>query len=139
MGEIASSKFKFNRSLYDWRPSGGLWKLIRSGRVVAMVVPDLGLPFLFRIKLPDGSTSDVVNLTRAKDAAVGLADATLDGRIGRFRAPRIALNTGASRRQVDEPNAPSKPLGANPTRYREGRRRSPQTKNGRSVISEATV
>jgi hypothetical protein len=32
------------------------------------IVPDERYPGMYRLRLPDGSLSDVVNLTRAKDA-----------------------------------------------------------------------
>jgi hypothetical protein len=88
-----SCKFKFNRSLYEWRRTGNVWKLICSGRVVATVEPDHRFSSMFRIKFPDGSISDMVNLARGKDAALSLADAALDGRIRRSQAPRIAFST----------------------------------------------
>jgi len=94
--DAPSRKFKFNRSLYEWRRTDAVWSLIRSGRSVATVVPDRRLPHMFRIKLPDGSISDMLNLARAKDAALSLADASLDGRIRRSQCPRIALSTEAA-------------------------------------------
>jgi hypothetical protein len=33
------------------------------------VVPDERYPGMYRVRLPDGSLSDMVNLARAKDAA----------------------------------------------------------------------
>jgi hypothetical protein len=36
---------------------------------LAIVEPDAKYPFLYRIRYPDGHLSDMVNLTRAKDAA----------------------------------------------------------------------
>jgi hypothetical protein len=120
MSEATSSKFKFNRSYYGWRQTGGVWRLIRSSRVVAVVTPDPRFPSMFQIKFPDGSISDIVNLTRAKDAALSLADAVLDGRIRGFQAPGIARSAEATRLQADSANAPRKPAGANPTRHRDG-------------------
>jgi hypothetical protein len=96
MSDAPSCKFEFNRSFYEWRRNDAVWSLIRSGRIVAIVFPDLGLPSMFRIKLPDGSISDMVNLARAKDAALSLADGALDGRIRRSQSPRIALSTEAA-------------------------------------------
>jgi hypothetical protein len=86
MSEATSSKFKFNRSYYGWRQTGGVWRLFRSGRVVAEVVPDLKFPTMFRIKVPGMPLSDMLNLSRANDAALSLADAVLDGRRGGRRA-----------------------------------------------------
>ena len=38
-----------------------------------VVVPDTKWPGMYRVRAPDGGLSDVVNLSRAKDAAVCLA------------------------------------------------------------------
>ena len=51
--------------------------LLGSGRVVATVEADAEYPTLWRVRLPDGHLSDMVNRTRAKDAAETLALATL--------------------------------------------------------------
>jgi hypothetical protein len=93
---VASTKFKFNRSFYEWRQTLHSWQLRRPGGAVTEVVPDSRYPSMYRVKLPDGSISDMINLTRAKDAALSLADARLDGRIRGFQAPRIARSTGAA-------------------------------------------
>jgi hypothetical protein len=78
---MTSHKFKFNRSFYQWQPSGARWKLVRSGDVVAEVVPDPKHATMFCVKVRGMPLSDMVNLSRAKDAALSLADAVLDGRI----------------------------------------------------------
>jgi hypothetical protein len=44
-----------------------------SGRVLASVEPDLTWPGMWRVRLPDGYLTDMVNLSRAKDAAASLA------------------------------------------------------------------
>lgn len=44
---------------------------------VAHVVPDDKWPNMWRVLWPDGKTSDMVNLTRAKDAATLIAAQTL--------------------------------------------------------------
>lgn len=41
------------------------------------VVPDKEWPKMFRVHAPDGTVSDMVNLTRAKDAARSMADREL--------------------------------------------------------------
>jgi hypothetical protein len=38
------------------------------------IVPDSKWPGMYRIRLPDGSLSDMVNLTRAKDALAAIRD-----------------------------------------------------------------
>jgi hypothetical protein len=102
---MMSPKFKFNRSLYRWLRSGTSWLLTRSGDAVAEIVPDLKFPSMFRVKIPGMPPLDIVNLTRARDAALSLADAVLDGRIASLQAPRIALSAGATRLQADDQNA----------------------------------
>ena len=41
---------------------------------LAWVIPDAKYPSMWRIKWPDGHLSDMVNLSRAKDAAVAIAE-----------------------------------------------------------------
>jgi hypothetical protein len=120
MSAVRFSKFKFNKSFYEWRAAGVLRQLIRTGRIVAVVVPDAHFPSMFRTKFPDGSISEMVNLMRAKDAALSLADAVLDGRIRSFQAPGIARSAEATRPQVDNRNASRTRAGVNPTRRSEG-------------------
>jgi hypothetical protein len=49
-----------------------------SGRVLATIEPDTDWPGLWRVHLPGAGLSDLVNRTRAKDAAVSLALASLN-------------------------------------------------------------
>ena len=52
------------------------WKghrLFLGRKLLATIVPDKDWPGLWRVNLPDGDVTDMVNLTRAKDAAVCLA------------------------------------------------------------------
>jgi hypothetical protein len=76
-----------------------VWKgndLIFHGRVVASVVLDAKWPRLWRVRLPDGHTTDMVNLSRARDAARSLAlKALAPGLVG---ASPIRLNEGAATR-----------------------------------------
>jgi hypothetical protein len=69
-----------NTRTYQWRTDGGRWELTMAGQVVAKVVPDATHAGMWRIDLGDGVLSDMVNLPRAKDAAVPLADAKLNVR-----------------------------------------------------------
>jgi hypothetical protein len=50
----------------------------RSGRILATVIPDARWPGMWRVKLPNGFLSDLVNLSRAKDAATALVLAALN-------------------------------------------------------------
>ena len=43
------------------------------GLVLATIEPDLTWPGMWRVRLPDGYLTDMVNLSRAKDAAASLA------------------------------------------------------------------
>jgi hypothetical protein len=120
---MISLKFKFHRSLYQWMQSGVDWKLMRSGDVVAEVVPDLKFPTMIRITVPGMPLSDMVNLSRAKDASLSLADAILDGRICCSNVSSIALAAERPSGKVDVLNARAASVGGNPTnRYRGGRR-----------------
>jgi len=47
--------------------------LIYRHRVVASIVPDPKWPQMYRVRLPDGRVTDMVNLSRARDAARYLA------------------------------------------------------------------
>ncbi len=96
-GRRATLKFKFGRSFYEWQRTPDRWLLMQSHRIAAVLLPDPHYPSMFRIKLPDGSISVMVNLTRAKDAALSLADAMLDGRKRGFQAPGIAPSMEAAR------------------------------------------
>jgi hypothetical protein len=44
-----------------------------TGRLLAIVEPDTQWAGMYRVRLPSGHLTDIVNLTRAKDAAVSLA------------------------------------------------------------------
>jgi hypothetical protein len=46
----------------------------RAGAALAWVGPDLRWPGMWRITWPDGRTSDIINLARAKDAAEAICE-----------------------------------------------------------------
>jgi hypothetical protein len=50
------------------------------GRAVVRIVPDKTYAGMWRVELPDGRLSDMVNRARAKDAAISLACASLGQR-----------------------------------------------------------
>ena len=54
-----------------WKFLGGEWVLYRQGSKAPQrfVVPDDRYPGMWRVKSRDGELSDMVNLSRAKDAA----------------------------------------------------------------------
>jgi hypothetical protein len=67
----------------DWRRRHLHWngpRLYRSGSKVAVaeIVPDTQWTGMWRVRLPDGQLSDMVNVTRARDAAMELALADLN-------------------------------------------------------------
>jgi hypothetical protein len=51
---------------------------MRSGRLLATIVPDPDWDGMWRVRMPNGNVSDMVNLTRAKDAAQSIALASLN-------------------------------------------------------------
>ena len=57
---------------------------LRSGRLLATLERDRTWPAMWRVRLPTGHVTDMVNRTRAKDAAATLALAVLN------RADRVA-------------------------------------------------
>ena len=46
---------------------------LNTGRLLGTIEPDSEWAGMFRVRLPDGWLSDMVNLTRAKDAAISLS------------------------------------------------------------------
>jgi hypothetical protein len=51
---------------------------LRSGRLLATVEPDQKWNGMWRVRLPGGYLSDMVNRSRARDAAISLALGTLN-------------------------------------------------------------
>ena len=66
-------------------------ELRHRSQLVATIEPDREWPGLWRVRLPSGHLSDMVNLTRAKDAAVCLVVADLNARQRRAEAPPMRL------------------------------------------------
>jgi hypothetical protein len=69
----------------DYRRSGFVWagyelRLGKRGRLLASIEPDPEWPGMWRVRLPNGHLTDMVNLARAKDAAIALALADLNRR-----------------------------------------------------------
>ena len=63
---------------------------------MAGVVPDGTWPGMWRVKYRDGSVSDMVNLSRAKDAAMTVVAQSLDIRETPLGASRTAIVTEAA-------------------------------------------
>jgi hypothetical protein len=59
-------------------------QLIFRRRTVATIVPDQKWPGMWRVQFPDGHITDMVNLTRAKDAALTLAYANAVSQNAKF-------------------------------------------------------
>src|SRR5262249_6274944 len=59
-------------------PAGEVFKIctMTNTKALAHIVPDKTYPGMWRVLRPDGSLSDMVNKTRAKDVAWGLAENT---------------------------------------------------------------
>jgi hypothetical protein len=71
-------------------------------RVVASVASDSKYPQMWRVRLPNGHLTDMVNLTRAKDAARSLALKTLImGRVG--ASPMRSFGEAADHGAVTNP------------------------------------
>ena len=62
---------------HDLRWDGQRLRL-RSGRLLATIAPDPDWDGMWRVRMRDGGASDMVNLTRAKDAAQSIALALLN-------------------------------------------------------------
>ena len=67
-------------SYRDLTWTGRELRLGKHGRVLTTIEPDTDWPNLYRVRLPDGHLTDMVNLMRAKDAALSLALAALNCR-----------------------------------------------------------
>ncbi|HJT35070.1 MAG TPA: hypothetical protein VJ783_23780 [Pirellulales bacterium] len=65
----------------DLHWDGNRLRLGRTGRVLATIEPDAAWLGLWRVRVPGGRLSDLVNRTRAKDAALALALAALNSRM----------------------------------------------------------
>jgi hypothetical protein len=62
---------------------GDALHLYGKGKPIVMIVPDEKYPaVMWRVRLPDGRLTDMVNRTRAKDAAISIALSILNGRRG---------------------------------------------------------
>ena len=61
---------RMGSDLYDLHWDGNRLMRVGQGRAPAItLVPDPHYPDLWRVQLPDGTTTDLLNKTRARDAA----------------------------------------------------------------------
>jgi hypothetical protein len=74
--EVFWTKIDHPRPYFEagWKREGGSYLLFGADRLLASVKPDQDYPGLWRVHLPDGHITDMANLTRAKDAALSLAE-----------------------------------------------------------------
>lgn len=93
----ASSPIRTGGVTYQWRLAAGRWELTHARTCVAEVIPDGRYPAMYRLKFHDEPISDMVNLTRAKEAALR--------RIGSKRAAVMPESSKADRRSP-EPSSP---------------------------------
>jgi hypothetical protein len=65
----------YGRPQLTWRPADDRWALYCVGHLDAVlhVVPDDVHPGMWRIRRPDGSLTDMANLTWARDGAISIA------------------------------------------------------------------
>jgi hypothetical protein len=88
----------WGRHCLTWRGR----KLCRLGdrKATAAIEPDQKYPTMWRFRLlPDGNQSDMVNLPRAKDAAVAVVLAILNRQ-------RVGKESGAGRPRIGETRSP---------------------------------
>jgi hypothetical protein len=92
---------------FTWERHGIEWRLYRDRRVVGRVVPDAIYPgVMWRVQLP-GGLSDMVNLSRARDAAVAWAAAPF-----RHKVPKqnqVPFSAPTSPMRLDRRSLPSVP------------------------------
>jgi hypothetical protein len=80
-------------------------------RPVAEVVPDAKWPRMWRVRWPDGSLSDMVNLSRAKDAAFVMTQKGPPARDARLLRWQTAPLGEAHSSSVVRPNEQTDPQG----------------------------
>jgi hypothetical protein len=66
-------------AVFRFLPDGEELKVCKmiNTKALTRIVPDKTYPGMWRIVRPDGSLSDMLNKTRAKDVACGLADSAI--------------------------------------------------------------
>ena len=89
-----------------WQRDGGNWLLLFNRRRVGRVVPDSRYPKMYRSVRADGRLSDMANLSRAKDAALGAAIRDLAWDTA--NSPRKAQQIGGV---FSAPSPPMRPIG----------------------------
>jgi hypothetical protein len=103
------------RDRLNWRHADGrLFLFYRDNRnPLVTIEPDSKYPGMYRIRFPDGGLSDMVNLTRAKDAALAFA--------------LRSLNSVSQETPSDGPHVREKPVSAVEPRQSAKRPHEPRT------------
>jgi hypothetical protein len=105
---------RVNRFKLKWHRRGDGLGLLRGQIPLVRVVPDAAYSGMWRIRHPDGRLSDIVNLTRAKDAATSIAlslvQVPAEGAETLAEAPPIAF--GADPLLETRPRCPQRVLEA---------------------------
>jgi hypothetical protein len=79
----------------QWKQVGADWRLFHARRIVGRAVPDAKHDGMWRVKLP-GGLSDMVNLSRAKDAAREFAIRQIERRANAAKfEEKVIQNQGA--------------------------------------------
>jgi hypothetical protein len=96
-----------------WHRDGSRYTLHHSQRKAPLlsVEPDAKWPCMWRVRKPDGSLTDMVNLTRAKEAALPIATAHLNLKHGEKATDASAVRS-APLPDVRQPSASSESLDA---------------------------
>jgi len=81
---------KDGRNRIEWR--GNDLCLIGQRTPIVSIVPDAKYSAMWRVRYPDGRMTDMVNVTRARDAARTIAGSILDGRETAAEAPPVEKN-----------------------------------------------
>ena len=87
---MSISRRDFRSRELHWRGNA----LHLGGRRLAQIEPDAKWPEMWRVRLPDDRLSDMVNISRARDAARALAIKILNSPQGAQEAPPIEQNGG---------------------------------------------
>jgi hypothetical protein len=74
MGVRAEAEMRLRAYQVSYEPGENGDLICRKGRYRVRIVPDKVYPQMRRVVYPSGKVSDMVNLTRAKDAALGLVE-----------------------------------------------------------------
>ena len=108
------------RDRLNWRHGDDRWFLFHGNNCNPLITiePDAKYAGMYRLQFPEGGLSDMVNLTRAKDAAIGLALQSLNsgaqethsGNSGAQETPQPAPSVRKKGAKVGEAQGVGDPL-----------------------------